>query len=124
VDGIASVSGGSRGIGAATSTLLATKGWDVVVAYHQEAEAAQSVVKTCHEEGRRATALPVDVSSEDSVTELFSTVDRELGIPRALINCAGIVDQKARLDELTAALRLGSPGEYIDYAASKGPSTP
>lgn len=118
------MSGGSRGIGAATSTLLATKGWDVVVAYHQEAEAAQSVVKTCHEEGRRATTLPVDVSSEDSVTELFSTVDRELGIPRALINCAGIVDQKARLDELTAASRLGSPGEYIDYAASKGPSTP
>jgi len=96
------------------------------------------------------------------VVRFFATIDRELGPPEALVNCAGVVDRKARLDQMTAARiehilavnvvgsflcareavrrmsvghggtggsivnlssaasRLGSPGEYIDYAASKG----
>jgi NAD(P)-dependent dehydrogenase (short-subunit alcohol dehydrogenase family) len=162
MSGVAIVSGGSRGIGAATSSLLATGGWDVVVGYRRQVQAAQTVAATCRSTGSRAMALEVDVSSEEAVTRFFTTVDRELGAPRALINCAGIVGPKARLDEFTAARiqlmfsvnvlgsflcareavlrmssayggaggsivnvssaasRLGSPGEYIDYAASKG----
>lgn len=156
------VSGGSRGIGAATSALLAERGWDIAVGYHREAEAAQTVAAGCRALGRRAIAVAVDVSSEEAVTAFFSTVDEELGTLGALVNCAGIVDGKARLDEFTAsriqhvfavnvlgsflcareavrrmstvhggsggaivnlssaASRLGSPDEYIDYAASKG----
>jgi NAD(P)-dependent dehydrogenase (short-subunit alcohol dehydrogenase family) len=106
--------------------------------------------------------LQADVALESDVVDLFSRVDSELGTLKALVNCAGIVDQKARVDEYTAARlermfavnavgpflcareavrrmstlhggiggsivnvssaasRLGSPGEYVDYAASKG----
>jgi NAD(P)-dependent dehydrogenase (short-subunit alcohol dehydrogenase family) len=162
VTSVAIVSGASRGIGSATATLLAERGWDVAVGYHRQAEAAQAVAATCRSFGRRAAAVPVDVSSEEAVVQFFATVDRELGPPAALVNCAGIVDQKSRLDDFTAARlqrmfsvnvfgsflcareavrrmsrghggsggsivnlssaasRLGSPGEYIDYAASKG----
>jgi NAD(P)-dependent dehydrogenase (short-subunit alcohol dehydrogenase family) len=162
MSGVAIVSGGSRGIGASTSTLLAERGWDVAVGYHQETEEAHRVAAVCRSFGRRSVAVAVDVSSEEAVVRFFATIDRELGPPEALVNCAGVVDRKARLDQMTAARiehilavnvvgsflcareavrrmsvghggtggsivnlssaasRLGSPGEYIDYAASKG----
>ena len=101
--GVAIVTGGSGGIGSATATRLAGAGWDVVVGYHADGDAARSVAAACRSEGRTAMALEVDVSSEEEVVRLFTTVDRELGPPAALVNNAGIVDQKARLDEFSAA---------------------
>ncbi len=161
---VAIVTGGSRGIGAATCVLLAVEGWDVVVAYRSEAVAAAAVVDRCGAVGARALAVQADVGEEADVVRLFATVDAEpdFGTVGALINNAGIVGAKARVDELSAhrlgemmrvnvvgpflcarqavrrmsthhggaggvivnvgsaAARLGSPGEYVDYAASKG----
>jgi NAD(P)-dependent dehydrogenase (short-subunit alcohol dehydrogenase family) len=156
------VTGGSRGIGAATATLLAERGWDVAVAYHRDAEAADRIAAACRARGRRAVPVRADVSSESDVVRLFRAVDDELGPLQALVNSAGIVAPKARVDELSAsrverlfavnvlgsflcareavrrmssrhggtggsivnvssaAARLGSPGEYVDYAATKG----
>lgn len=161
MDPIAIITGGSRGIGAATALLLAQQGWDIAISYRTESDAAARVVEEIVALGRRAIAVQADVGSEADILRLFETVDVELGTVRALINNAGIVAPKARVDEFTverieqllrvnvtgtivcareavrrmstahggtggyivnvgsAAARIGSPGEYVDYAASK-----
>lgn len=157
---VAVVTGGSRGIGAATALLLARRGWDVCLGYRSDADAARRVVAGCEAAGVRSVAVPGDVASADDVAALFVAADR-LGPVTALVNNAGIVAPVARVDEMdparierllavnvtgaflcageavrrmstrhggaggsivnvsSAAARLGSPGEYVDYAASK-----
>ena len=151
------VTGGSRGIGAATARGAARRGYDVCVVYRERADAAEAVVGQCAESGVRATALAADVSREDDVTRLFAAVDKTLGPLTALVNNAGIVGTRSTVADLSAdrvehmlrtnvvsaflcareavrrmrgrggaivnvssrASTLGSPGEYVDYAASK-----
>ena len=161
VKGVAIVTGGSRGIGAAAAVLLAQSGWDVCLGYRRAADRAGLVVADCEAAGRRAVAVQADVAVEGDVLGLFAAAD-ELGPVTALVNNAGIVDQRTRVDELTRArldrmlavnvvapflcareavrrmstrhgggggvivnvssiaATLGGPGEYVDYAASKG----
>jgi NAD(P)-dependent dehydrogenase (short-subunit alcohol dehydrogenase family) len=156
------VTGGSRGIGAATCLAAAAAGWDVAVNYTQDAAAAQAVVAQVQALGRRAIAVQADVADEAQVLALFHTVQQQLGRLQGLVNNAGIVGRAARLDAMdlarwrrlfdinvlgsllcareavrqmstlhggtggaivnlsSAAARLGSPGQYVDYAASKG----
>ena len=156
------VTGGSRGIGAATALLAARKGYAVAVNYTHNAAAAQDVVRSIRGEGGKAVAIQADVADEAQVLELFRQVDAQLGRLTALVNNAGIVDRPARVDEMSverlrrmfdinvigsfvcareavkrmstrlggrggaivnvssAAARLGAPGQYVDYAASKG----
>jgi NAD(P)-dependent dehydrogenase (short-subunit alcohol dehydrogenase family) len=156
------VTGGSRGIGAATAQIAATRGYAVCISYRSQKEAADSVVSAILLAGGKALALPVDVASEMDVVTMFQTVDRELGPVTALVNNAGILERQMRIAEMdaarlnrifatnvtgsflcareairrmstkrggvggaivnlsSAASRLGSPGEYVDYAASKG----
>ncbi len=159
---VAVVTGAGRGIGAATAIALAEAGWDVAVSYVADAAAAGEVTARVHALGLRSIAIQGDVASEGDVVALFARVDAELGPVTALVNNAGIVAQKGRVDERqaagmarvfavnvigtmlcareailrmstrhggtggvivnvsSAAARLGSPGEYVDYAASKG----
>jgi NAD(P)-dependent dehydrogenase (short-subunit alcohol dehydrogenase family) len=156
------VTGGSRGIGAATAVLGAQRGYAVCVNYVHNRAAATAVVTTIEQAGGRAIALPGDVANEADVIGLFGEVDRALGPVTALVNNAGILATQQRVDEMdaarlnrilatnvtgsficareaikrmstrhggaggsivnlsSAAARLGSPGEYVDYAASKG----
>jgi NAD(P)-dependent dehydrogenase (short-subunit alcohol dehydrogenase family) len=158
--GVAVVTGASRGIGAETARQLADRGYDIVVGFARDRDAAQRVVLECMELGRRAVAVGGDVSDEATVDALFSAAD-DLGPARVLVNNAGIVAPRARVDEVdrdrlvslfgvnvvgpflcareavrrmstrhggaggaivnvsSIAARLGSPGEYVDYAASK-----
>jgi NAD(P)-dependent dehydrogenase (short-subunit alcohol dehydrogenase family) len=156
------VTGGSRGIGAATAMLAAQRGYAVCVNYLHNREAADGIVRNIEQIGRHAIAVAADVASEQDVVHLFETVDRELGRVTALVNNAGILEKQTRLEGIdtarlnrifatnvtgtficsreavrrmstkhggegggivnvsSRASQIGSPGEYIDYAASKG----
>jgi NAD(P)-dependent dehydrogenase (short-subunit alcohol dehydrogenase family) len=161
-EGVVVVTGGSRGIGAATARLAAARGSAVCVNYSSAAHAAQRLVDEIVAAGGTAIAVKADVADEADVVRLFATCDRALGRVTALVNNAGVVAPAARVDQMdaerilrllrinvlgsflaareairrmstrhggtggvivnisSAAARLGSPGEYVDYAASKG----
>lgn len=156
------VTGGSRGIGAATAKLAASRGYAVCVNYLNNREAANAVVDEIQAKGGHAIAVAADVSLETDVENLFKAVDAQLGIVTALVNNAGILEKQIRVEDVdaarlsriftaniigpflcareavkrmsfkhggrggtivnvsSAASRLGSAGEYVDYAASKG----
>ena len=156
------VTGGSRGIGAATALLAAERGYDVAVNYKADRTAAEQVANDVERRGGRVIAVQGDVSVEADVCRMFAEVDSRLGVLAALVNNAGILDRQTRVEEMSAARlgrifatnitgaflcareavrrmstarggrggaivnvssgasRLGSPGEYVDYAASKG----
>ena len=156
------ITGGSRGIGAATARLAAQRGYTVCISYLHNQVAAETVVADIAGMGGRAFAIAADVSVEGEVVRLFEYIDAHVGPVSALVNNAGILDQQMRVDQMDAArlqrifttnivgpflcareavrrmstnyggqggaivnissgaARLGAPGEYVDYAASKG----
>ena len=162
VERVVLVTGGSRGIGAATARIAAQRGWSVAVNYTANEAAAQEVVQAVREAGRRAIAVQADVADERQVVRMFEEVDAQLGRITDLVNNAGVVDVAARVDEMSgarlqrmfginvigtilcareairrmstrhggqggaivnvssAAARLGSPSQYVDYASAKG----
>ena len=96
------VTGGSRGIGAATAQLASARGYSVCVNYLNNREAASEVVSSIERAGGRAIAVQADVSIEADVVRLFETVDRELGPLRALVNNAGILERQMPVVQMDA----------------------
>ncbi len=94
------ITGGGRGIGAATARLAAARGYAVAVNYVKDDRAANALVSEIRAAGGAATAIRADVSVESDVERLFQQADRELGPLSVLVNNAGIVDLKARVDEV------------------------
>jgi len=97
------VTGGSRGIGAATSRLAAERGYAVCVNYRANRTAADAVVASIEAAGGTAIAVGADVASEADVVRLFSTVDAALGPMHALVNNAGILERQTRVERMDAA---------------------
>ncbi|MFT4773704.1 MAG: NAD(P)-dependent dehydrogenase (short-subunit alcohol dehydrogenase family), partial [Ilumatobacter sp.] len=95
------VTGGSRGIGAATCRLAAAAGYDVAVNYASNREAADAVVSACQEAGASAVAVQALVESEADVIAMFEEVVRALGPIACLVNNAGIVRDQVRFDEMS-----------------------
>ena len=156
------ITGGSRGIGAATALLAASQGYAVAVNYTANSLAADEVVRQIREAGSTAITVRADVAIEADVLAMFKKVDAKLGRLTALVNNAGVVDQVSRVDAMSAArlqrmfainvfgsfacareavkrmshryggeggsivnvssaaARIGSPGQYVDYASAKG----
>ena len=156
------ITGGSRGIGAATALMAASQGYAVAVNFASNSLAADEVVRQIRAGGGQAITVQADVASEREVTAMFEKIDARFGRLTALVNNAGVVDYTARVDAMTlerlqrmfainvfgsflcarqavlrmstryggaggsivnmssAASRLGSPGQYVDYAAAKG----
>ncbi len=100
---MAIVTGGSRGIGAATARLLASRGYAVAVNYLSNHRAADAVVASIRASGGEAIAVPADVGVEPDVVRLFATCDAELGRLRVLVNNAGILETQGRVDTMDAA---------------------
>ena len=162
MDKVLLVTGGSRGIGAATCLLAARQGWAVAVNYTSHSLAADEVVRQIRAGGGRAMAVQADVAKESEVLRMLEHIDAKWGRLTGLVYNAGVVDVSARVDEMSvarwkrmfdinvigslicareavrrmstrhggsggsivnvssAASRLGSPGQYVDYAAAKG----
>ena len=97
------VTGGSRGIGAATVRLAAARGYDVCVNYRANAEAAARTVDDVRRAGARAIAVQADIAVEADVVRMFETCDAELGRLSALVNNAAILESQTRLDAIDAA---------------------
>ena len=156
------ITGGSRGIGAATALAAAQAGYAIAVNYHQNSLAADEVVRHIRAKGGQAITVQADVADEAQILAMFAKVDAKLGRISALVNNAGVVDAATRVDAMdmarlkrmfdtnvlgsmvcareavlrmstrhggsggsivnvsSAAARIGSPGQYVDYAASKG----
>jgi len=156
------ITGGSRGVGAATARLAAAQGYDVAISYISNESAALAVVRDVEAVGRRALAVCADSADPKQIVQLFAAIDQKFGRLDVLVNNAAIIAKQSRLEDLefermqrifavnaigpilcaqqaakrmshrhngrggvivnvsSAAARLGSPNEYIDYAASKG----
>ena len=95
------VTGGGRGIGAATSLLCARHGWAVAVNYTSGEAAAAAIVAQIRAAGGSALAVQADVSDEAQVLAMFATIDRDLPPLGALVNNAGVVDVQARVDVMS-----------------------
>ena len=103
MDPVILVTGGSRGIGAATALLAARKGYAVAVNYTSNSLAADEVVRQIRAEGGTALTVQADVADEAQVLAMFEKVDARLGRLTALVNSAGVVDTTQRLDEQSLA---------------------
>ena len=156
------VTGGSRGIGAATAVMAAERGYDLAISDINDRSAADDVVARCEAGGAAAVAFRADVAVETDVIRLFDDTVERFGAIDAFVNNAGTLHRAARLDEMdlarlqevvavnvvgamvaareavrrmstrhggrggaivnvsSAASYLGSPNEFIDYAATKG----
>lgn len=154
--GVVVITGGSRGVGAATARAAAGRGWNVRLSHRESPQAAEAVVAACRDVGVWADAVRADVASEDDVLAMFGTLPEEAGPLLGLVNNAGVVAPTMPVADMTAerirrvfdvnvtgaflcareavrrmgaggsivnvssrAAVLGSPGEYVDYAASK-----
>lgn len=95
------ITGGSRGIGAATARLAAQRGYAVCLSYHRNAAAAAAVVADIEAAGGEALALAADVASESDVLHLFEEGCRRLGRLTALVNNAGVLEHHMRLEQMS-----------------------
>ena len=93
------VTGGSRGIGAATAQAAAHEGYYVAINYVNDDHAAERVVSGIKKSGGKAIAIKADVARESEILQLFRTIDRDLGHLTHLVNNAGIIGRAARLAE-------------------------
>lgn len=97
------VTGGSRGIGAATALLAAQQGWSVAVNYTANSLAADEVVRQIRASGGNAISIQADVANEAQVLRMFEHIDAKMGRLQGLVNNAGVVDMTARVDEMSVA---------------------
>ncbi|MBY8084341.1 glucose 1-dehydrogenase [Vibrio fluvialis] len=95
------VTGGSRGIGAATSKLLAKQGYAVCVNYRANQASADQVVRAITDMGGRAFAMQANVANEQEVEALFAATEQRFGVVTHLVNNAGILDKQSRLADMS-----------------------
>ena len=103
MDPVLLITGGSRGIGAATARLAAQRGYAVAVNYTANSLAADEVVRQIRAAGGSAITVQADVADEAQVLAMFEKVDAKLGRLTALVNNAGVVDAAQRVDEQSLA---------------------
>jgi NAD(P)-dependent dehydrogenase (short-subunit alcohol dehydrogenase family) len=101
MSGVVIVTGGGRGIGAATAKLAAERGWKVVTCYLDRRESAEAVINEIKAKGGEAIAVKADTSKEEDVKRLFDTAESTFGKVTGLVNNAGMLGGPTRLADLT-----------------------
>ena len=105
---IALITGGSRGIGAATALYLAEKGYNICINYKSNSDAAAQVLAKVKRYGVKGISVKADVSDETDVVRLFHEIDEKLGTITHLVNNVGVLFPQSRVEDLTA-LRINKP---------------
>ncbi|WP_193163849.1 SDR family oxidoreductase [Microbulbifer hainanensis] len=100
---IALITGGSRGIGAATARLLAARGYDLCISYREREDTARALLAELRDSGAEAIAVRADISVEANVEALFAAADRQFGRLDALVNNAGMLLAQTRAEQMSAA---------------------
>lgn len=95
------ITGGSRGIGAATALLAAKEGYQVCINYLRNENAASAIINEINTNGGKAMSYQADVSKERDVIELFQNIDNEFGQLNALVNNVGILETQSRIDNMS-----------------------
>jgi glucose 1-dehydrogenase len=153
------ITGASAGIGAACARIAATRGYDLALNFRSDERGANAVADECRAAGADVLLCRGDVSDPEAINDMYASIDETYGRLDALINNAGVVDQTAKVTDVThdrlrrmfdinvigailvakeavlrmqaggkggvivnissAAARLGSGNQYVDYAASK-----
>jgi NAD(P)-dependent dehydrogenase (short-subunit alcohol dehydrogenase family) len=108
--GLCIVTGGSRGIGAATAIRAAHGGWDVAINYAADEAAANRVADSVRQAGRQALVVQGDMSREPDVVRLFETATDALGAPTAVVANAGTTGKICRLEDMSAEAMNGVIG--------------
>jgi len=103
MDKVVLITGGSRGIGAATARAAARDGWRVVLSYRSDAEAAKGVVCDIAAAGGMAEAMCGDIEQEADVTALFAKCHERFGRLDGLVNNAGILPPVGRFEDIDLA---------------------
>ncbi len=112
------ITGGSRGIGAATAVMAAERGARIFVNYRSNHDAASEVVNVCRAAGAEAESLAGDVSVEADVLTMFSACEERFGAPDALVNNAGILHKLDRVenysvDRLREVVNVNFVGAFL-----------
>jgi NAD(P)-dependent dehydrogenase (short-subunit alcohol dehydrogenase family) len=97
------VTGGSRGIGAATARLAGRRGYRVAISFRSDEAAAAAVVRDIEAAGGEAVAFRADTGLENDILALFEAVDRRFGRITHLVNNAGVAGRASRLADADAA---------------------
>ncbi len=153
------ITGGSAGIGAACARIAAARGYDLALNYRSDDASAEAVAEACRAAGAAVLLCKGDVADPQAIADIYDQIDAQYGRLDALVNNAGVVDQTAKVTDVTharlrrmfdinvigailvakeavlrmqaggrggvivnissAAARLGSGNQYVDYAASK-----
>ena len=114
--GIAIVTGGSRGIGAAISEKLAAEGHDIVINCASSVEKAEAVAEKCRAHGVKAVVKKWDVSDYDACAAALKEIKEEMGVPYILVNNAGITRDglmvRMKEDQFDAVIQTNLKGAF------------